>query len=98
MNDFLRDDWYGLKTVLPVASGGIHPALVPSNLRLLGYPDIQLNAGGGIHGHPKGTRAGAKAMLQAIEAFMKGIPLEEYAKDHVELQEALKHWGTKFLT
>jgi len=98
MNDFLRDDWYGLKTVLPVASGGIHPALVPSNLRLLGYPDIQLNAGGGIHGHPKGTRAGAKAMLQAIEAFMKGIPLEEYAKDHIELQEALKHWGTKFLT
>lgn len=97
INDSLREDWFGLKTVLPVASGGIHPALVPSNLRLLGYPDIQLNAGGGIHGHPRGTRAGAKAMLQAIEAFTKGVPLEEYAKDHVELREALEYWGTKFL-
>lgn len=98
INDFLRSDWYGLKSVLPVASGGIHPALVPANLQLLGSPDIQLNAGGGIHGHPKGSRIGATAMLQAIEAFMKGIPLEEYAKEHVELREALEYWGTKFLS
>ncbi len=97
INDFLRSEWYGLKTVMPVASGGVHPALVPANLRLLGYPDIQLNAGGGIHGHPKGTRAGAMAMKQAIEAFLRGISLEEYAKDHPELREALEYWGTKFL-
>lgn len=98
INDFLRSDWYGLKPVLPVASGGIHPALIPSNLQLLGFPDIQLNAGGGIHGHPKGTRIGATAMLQAMEAFMRGIPLEEYAKEHAELKEALEYWGTKFLS
>ncbi|MBS7617220.1 ribulose 1,5-bisphosphate carboxylase [Candidatus Bathyarchaeota archaeon] len=98
MNDFLRSDWYGLKSVLPVASGGLHPALVPANLQLLGFPDIQLNAGGGIHGHPKGSRIGATAMLQAVEAFMKSIPLEEYAKEHVELREALEYWGAKFLS
>ena len=97
INDFLRNEWYGLKTVLPVASGGLHPALVPPNLELLGYPDLQLNAGGGIHGHPDGTRAGAMAMKQAIEAFMKGIPLEEYAKDHPELKKALEHWGYKYM-
>jgi len=97
INDFLRGEWYGLKTVMPVASGGIHPALVPANLELLGYPDIQINAGGGIHGHPRGTKAGAMAMKQAIEAFMKGISLEEYARDHLELKEALEHWGKKFL-
>ncbi len=98
MNDFLRSDWYGLKSTLPVASGGIHPALVPANLQLLGFPDIQLNAGGGIHGHPMGTKAGATAMRQAMEAFMNNIPLGEYAKDHVELRKALEHWGTKFLS
>jgi len=97
INDFLRNEWYSLKTVLPVASGGLHPALVPPNLELLGYPDLQLNAGGGIHGHPDGTRAGAMAMKQAIEAFMKGIPLEEYAKDHPELKKALEHWGYKYM-
>ncbi len=96
INDFLRSEWYGIKRVLPVASGGIHPALVPANLELLGYPDIQLNAGGGIHGHPDGTLAGAKAMKQAIEAFMRGIKLEEYAKDHPELRRALEHWGYKY--
>ncbi|RLE81439.1 MAG: ribulose 1,5-bisphosphate carboxylase [Thermoprotei archaeon] len=97
INDFLRGEWHGLKSVMPVASGGVHPALVPANLDLLGSPDLQINAGGGIHGHPRGTRAGAKAMRQAIEAYMKKIPLEEYAKQCPELREALEHWGYKFL-
>lgn len=96
INDFLRSDWYGLKTVMPVASGGVHPALVPANLEILGAPDIQLNAGGGIHGHPRGSRAGAAAMKQAMEAYMKGVPLEEYAKTHEELKQALEHWGYKY--
>lgn len=96
INDFLRSEWYHLKTVMPVASGGVHPALVPANLEMLGAPDIQLNAGGGIHGHPRGTRAGATAMKQAIEAYMKEIKLEEYAETHQELKEALDFWGYKF--
>ncbi|GEM_PF-4430931 len=28
---------------------------------------------------------------------MKGIPVEEYAKEYKELIEALKHWGYKFM-
>ena len=92
INGFLRSDWYGLKTVFPVASGGIHPALVPENVRVLGK-DIVIQAGGGIHGHPMGTRAGAKAMRQAVEAVMAGIPLEEYAKTHPELRAALEKWA-----
>jgi 2,3-diketo-5-methylthiopentyl-1-phosphate enolase len=81
---------------MPVASGGVHPALVPFNIKTLGT-DIVINAGGGIHGHPMGTRAGAKAMKQAIEAAMKDIPLEIYAKDRLELREALSYWGKYFL-
>ena len=95
IDDFLRGEWNGLKTVFPVASGGIHPGIVEENIRLLG-PDLVINAGGGIHGHPMGVRAGARAMRQAIEAAIKGIPVEEYAKTHEELRVALEKWGKKY--
>jgi ribulose-bisphosphate carboxylase large chain len=95
INDFLRSEFYNLKTTFPVASGGIHPAIVPLNIENLGK-DIVIQAGGGIHGHPMGTRAGATAMKQAIDAVMEGVPIEEYAKDHEELKMAIQKWGLKF--
>jgi len=54
---------------------------------------IAIGAGGAIHAHPMGPRAGAKAFRQAIEATLKGIPLEEYAADHMELKTALEAWS-----
>jgi ribulose-bisphosphate carboxylase large chain len=96
INDFLRDEWDGIKTVMPVASGGIHPALVPYNIEALGR-DLVINAGGGIHGHPWGSRAGAKAMRAAIDATLQGIKLEEYAEKCPELKMAVEYWGTTFL-
>jgi len=95
INDFLRNDFYDLKTTFPVASGGIHPAIVPLNIENLGK-DVVIQAGGGIHGHPMGTRAGAMAMRQAIDAVMEGVPIEEYAKDHEELKLAVQKWGLRF--
>lgn len=91
INDFLRSDWHGLKPVFPVASGGVHPGIVPINVKHLGT-DLVVQAGGGVHGHPNGTRAGAKAMIQAAEAAFKNIPLDKYAKDHPELALALDKW------
>jgi len=97
INDFLRGRFYGLKPTFPVASGGVHPTLVPINVLTLGK-DIVIQAGGGIHGHPEGTRVGATAMRQAIDAAVNGIPLEEYAKTHRELAVAIKFWGMKFVS
>jgi ribulose-bisphosphate carboxylase large chain len=91
--DALRGEWYDLKRVFPVASGGIYPAKVSGNLDGYGI-DCIVQAGGGVHGHPDGTTAGAKAMVQAVEAWLKQIPLREYAKDHKELETALKFWGS----
>jgi ribulose 1,5-bisphosphate carboxylase large subunit-like protein len=54
--------------------------------------DIIIQAGGGIHGHSKGTVAGAIAMRQANDACLKKIPLKTYSKTHLELKEALKQW------
>ncbi len=81
----------GIKPAMPVASGGLHPALVPELLKIFGT-DAIIQAGGGVHGHPDGTEAGAKAMRQAIEAAMKGISLREYAEEHQELAKALERW------
>ena len=81
----------GIKPAMPVASGGLHPALVPELLKIFGV-DAIIQAGGGVHGHPDGTEAGAKAMRQAIEAAMKGISLREYAEEHPELKKALERW------
>ena len=62
------------------------------NLRASGT-DIIIQAGGGIHGHPLGTRKGATAMRQAIDAFMEGVSDVEYAEDHEELRLAIEKWG-----
>ncbi|MDH5437680.1 MAG: type III ribulose-bisphosphate carboxylase [Candidatus Bathyarchaeota archaeon] len=80
-----------LRRVMPVASGGLHPALVPSLIDIFGI-DFVIQAGGGIHGHKDGTVAGAKAMRQAVDATVEHIELEEYATTHSELQIALETW------
>lgn len=91
INQFLRSEWYGLKPVLPVASGGLYPALIPKLIELLGKNMI-FAFGGGVHGHPKGSYAGARAVVEAVEAVEKGVSLKEYAKTHKNLEMALKLW------
>ena len=94
INNFLLSDWYGIKPVLPVASGGLHPALIPKLIKILGK-EVLLNFGGGIHGHPRGSAAGARAVLAAVEAVQKNMPLLEFAKTHEELAIALEYWGAE---
>jgi ribulose-bisphosphate carboxylase large chain len=88
----LEQDWGKIKSAFPVSSGGLHPGLVPDVLNIYGT-EMVLLVSGGIHGHPKGTRAGAKATMQAIEAWQERSTLEEKAKKAPELREALKKWG-----
>lgn len=82
----------GKKEVFPVASGGLHPGLVERLLQISGT-DIIIQMGGGIHGHPKGTVSGAKALRQAVDASASGTSTEEYAKSHEELKDAITKWG-----
>lgn len=90
----LDQDWGKIKAVFPTSSGGLHPGLVPELMGLLGN-DIVIQAGGGIWGHPHGGLAGARALRQAIDATMDGVRLEDYAKTHSELREAIETWGIK---
>jgi ribulose-bisphosphate carboxylase large chain len=88
----LKEKMHGLKPVMPVASGGLHPRLVPALVDFFGK-DFVIQAGGGIHGHKDGTISGAKAMRQAVDAAMKGVALAEYAVKHKELKAALETWS-----
>ncbi len=88
----LSQNWYGLKPVFAVASGGVHPGIVDKIIEFMGK-DVVIQAGGGIHGHPDGTVKGAMAMRQAVNATMNGVSLKEYAKTHEELRKALGKWS-----
>jgi ribulose-bisphosphate carboxylase large chain len=92
LEDALRCDCYGLKRTFPVASGGLHPGMMPELVKRMG-PDIIVQFGGGCHGHPGGTKAGAMAIRQAAEATMQGIDLNEHSKNNDELGIALKKWS-----
>ncbi len=88
----LSQKWYNVKPVFGVASGGVYPRIVDKIIKFMGN-DVVIQAGGGVHGHPQGTIAGAKAMRQAVDATLKKISLKKYSKTHVELKEALEKWG-----
>lgn len=88
----LNQGWFDIKPVFAVASGGLHPGMIPALLDRMGT-DIVAQFGGGCHGHPDGTVAGAKAIRQALDAAMQKIPLKEYAKTHKELRIALDKFG-----
>jgi ribulose-bisphosphate carboxylase large chain len=90
----LPQNWFGKKDVLPVSSGGLHVGLLYPLLKMLGT-DIIVQMGGGIWGHPMGGRAGAKALREAIDAYMSGSDLNDTTKASKELKAALEKWGTK---
>ncbi len=87
----LEQKWFGIKPVLGVASGGLHPRTAAEVVKIMGK-NIVVQAGGGIHGHPLGTIAGAKSMRQAIDAVMENKSLKEYSRTHRELAIALPLW------
>lgn len=88
----LKEDFYNISPSLPVSSGGQHPGKIPENVKRLDE-DVLILAGGGIFGHKDGATAGARAMRQALDATLGGIPLEEHAKEHIELKTAIEQWG-----
>lgn len=91
--DYLRSDWHGLKKTIPIASGGMHPGVVELLVKTVGI-DTACMMGGGVHGHPKGSEAGARAARAAVEAAAKGVSVRDAAARSPELALALEKWGT----
>lgn len=89
---FFTQPWWNIKPMMYACSGGTTQFVVKNCIDELGV-DIILAAGGGVHGHPDGSEAGARSMRQAIDAALKGIDLIEYAKTHKELMRMAERLG-----
>ncbi len=88
----LTESFYHIKPIFPIPGGGVHGGMVPFLMEELGNDSV-IAAGGAVHGHPDGATAGGRALRQAVDAVMCGVPLEEAAKKHRELKAALDCWG-----
>ncbi|MGV8026036.1 MAG: RuBisCO large subunit C-terminal-like domain-containing protein [Anaerolineaceae bacterium] len=88
----LQEEFYGLKPIFPMPSGGLTQGMVKVVMDDMGW-DIILGAGAAIHAHPMGSTAGAKAFRHAIDGVMAGKTLREIAKESKELKIALDAWG-----
>ena len=88
------DDWRGMKKCCPIISGGLNPTLLKPFIDVMGNTDFITTMGAGCHAHPRGTKVGATALVQACDAYTKGIDIRTYAKKHVELAEAIGFFGT----
>jgi len=85
-----EDDWRGMKKCCPIISGGLNPTLLKPFIEVMGNMDFITTMGAGCHAHPQGTKAGAAALVQSCEAYKKKIDINEYAKTHKELKQAIE--------
>lgn len=75
---------------MPVFSSGQSAKQAAGTFAALGATDLIFAAGGGIMAHPGGAAAGVRALRDAWDAAISGIPAVEYARSHPELAAALK--------
>lgn len=71
--------------IVPALSCGMHPGLVDFVKESINSVDWMANVGGAMHGHPQGTLAGGKAMIQAINGNTS----------EPEYLAAIEKWGRK---
>ena len=79
---------------LPVAGSGQWGGQAPETFARTGRTqDLLYLCGGGVVSHPGGPASGVRAVRQAWEAAVAGIPLETYARDHRELAQSIAKFG-----
>ena len=79
--------------IMPVFSSGQSARQAAPTYQALGSVDCMFAAGGGIMAHPGGPAAGVRALQQAWEAAVAGVPVEQAANDAPELKAALGAFG-----
>jgi 3-oxoisoapionate-4-phosphate decarboxylase len=79
---------------LPVAGSGQWGGQAPETFARTGRTqDMLYLCGGGIVSHPGGAASGVRAVRQAWEAAVAGIPLDVYAREHAELAQSIAKFG-----
>jgi len=79
---------------LPVAGSGQWGGQAPETYERTGRTvDLLYLCGGGIVSHPDGPGAGVRAVQQAWQAAVDGIPLADFARSHAELARSIEKFG-----
>ncbi len=87
---YYKQEWWGMKATTPIISGGMNALRLPGFFDNLGHSNVIQTSGGGAFGHKDGGTAGAKSLQQARDAWMAGVDLVTYAKEHPELAGAFE--------
>jgi ribulose-bisphosphate carboxylase large chain len=78
---------------MPVFSSAQTAAQAVDTYHALGTSDVLYVCGGGIMAHPDGPVAGLQSIIEAWEAAMSGMSLEDYASSRPALRVALETFG-----
>ncbi len=78
-----------LRPCLPVPGGSQWAGSFKTLYEMFGSTDFGIVPGRAVFSHPMGPGAGATALLQGWEAVQQNIPLEDYAREHEELRQAI---------
>ncbi len=84
-----------IKRALPTPGGSDWAGTLATVHDKLKSPDFGFVPGRGVFGHPMGPLGGAKSLRQAWEAISRDVALWDWAKDHIELAEALRYFSPK---
>jgi ribulose-bisphosphate carboxylase large chain len=79
-----------IKKSLPVPAGSQWAGTTESLYQKLGTVDFGIVPGRAVFEHPMGPEAGARALRQGWDAVQKGLSIEAYSADHIELEEAIR--------
>jgi ribulose-bisphosphate carboxylase large chain len=79
-----------LKPMLPIPAGSQWAGSLKELYEMLGTKDFGIVPGRAVFGHPQGPRGGAASLRQGWEAVSRGMTLEDYARDHEELRQAIQ--------
>jgi ribulose-bisphosphate carboxylase large chain len=79
-----------MKPCLPVPAGSQWAGSTVRLYEKLKTVDFGIVPGRAVFGHPQGPRAGAASLLQGWESVNQGMSLEEFARNHPELEAAIR--------
>ncbi|GAA4489774.1 RuBisCO large subunit C-terminal-like domain-containing protein [Microbacterium panaciterrae] len=89
----VREPLLGLTPTVPVLSSGQWGGLAHATHAAVGTTDLLVLAGGGIHGHPDGARAGVESMRDAWASAARGDSVQDALAASQPLRRATELFG-----
>lgn len=85
---------FGGYKAMPVLASGQWAGQARDTYERVESRDLMYLCGGGIMGHPGGVAAGVASVRQGWEAALAGVQINEYARTHTELRQAIEKYDS----